>query len=332
MKFSIGDKVLLKRTGEEGRIISFLSKTMMEVEVSGTCFPVYNEDVDHPYLKWFTEKKKAVTRPATEIPVEKPALRAQRLSRGIYLSFIPQYATSSNDDIIELFKIHLVNETPEGIDFTYDVRSASGKDIFRHSGQLHAFGHLYLHPVTLEELNEQPRYHWQASTAGRTAGAKGSVRIRPAQLVRYIREMQMANNPSFSILLSQDAETMEHQQTMEPEKAVRVGRSMSDIQTVLHTVPEPVIDLHVTLSAGKNGKAYSAAEILQLQLGILERKLDAATIAGLPQLVVIHGIGNGTLKQAVHQTLSDSALVARFSNHWMSKYGWGATEVFFKQE
>lgn len=56
MKFSIGDDIVLKRTGEEGRVVAIISKTMVEVEVNGTAFPVYTEDVEHPYLKWFTQK------------------------------------------------------------------------------------------------------------------------------------------------------------------------------------------------------------------------------------------------------------------------------------
>ena len=58
MKFSIGDKIVLKRTDEEGIVVGFIGKDMLEVEVNGTHFPVYMDEVDHPYLKWFTEKSK----------------------------------------------------------------------------------------------------------------------------------------------------------------------------------------------------------------------------------------------------------------------------------
>ena len=58
MKFSIGDNIVLKRTGEEGFVTAYIDKQMIEVEVGGTLFPVYIDDIDHPYLKWFTEKTK----------------------------------------------------------------------------------------------------------------------------------------------------------------------------------------------------------------------------------------------------------------------------------
>lgn len=63
MKFSIGDIVLLKRTGEEGHVSAYINDKMVEIEVQGLVFPVHLDDIDHPYLKWFTEKKKVREKP-----------------------------------------------------------------------------------------------------------------------------------------------------------------------------------------------------------------------------------------------------------------------------
>ena len=95
MKFSVGDKIILKQTGEEGEITDYINKEMWEVEVNRVRFPVYQDDIDHPYLKWFTEKneekkkkKKKKTVPE-QLPVENVKSRPQRLAKGIYLSFMP---------------------------------------------------------------------------------------------------------------------------------------------------------------------------------------------------------------------------------------------------
>jgi hypothetical protein len=330
MKFSIGDQILLKRTGEEGRVVAFLSKTMMEVEVDGVRFPVYNEEVDHPYLKWFTEKKKSRPKADIEIPSEKPASRAQRLARGIYLSFLPQFAPGVMDDIIESFKIHFINETPDAISFSYDARSPSGASLFRHKGMLHPFGHLYLHPLTLEEVNEQPRFHWEVSVAAakHKVPVGGLLRIRPAQLVRHIQDMLEQNNPAFSVLLAQDAEQVAPP-AAEPPAVGSECVVKTEPRIVLHTLPEAVLDLHIS-SEKSQERQRAPEEILQLQLGILQQKLQAALAAGMEGMIVIHGIGNGTLRQKVHELLSGTEGVASFSNHWMGGYGWGATEVVFK--
>ena len=58
MKFAIGDKVLLKNSGEEGNVFAIINKEMVEVDVNGISFPAYIDDLEHPYLKWFTEKNK----------------------------------------------------------------------------------------------------------------------------------------------------------------------------------------------------------------------------------------------------------------------------------
>jgi hypothetical protein len=328
MKFSIGDQILLKRTGEEGRVVAFLSKTMMEVEVDGVRFPVYNEEVDHPYLKWFTEKKKPRPRAEADIPTEKPASRAQRLARGIYLSFLPQFVPGMMDDIIESFKIHLINETPDAISFSYDARSTSGNSLFGHKGVLHPFGHLYLHPLTLEEVNEQPRFHWEIAIAAakHKVPVSGVLRIRPAQLIRYIQGMLEQNNTAISLMLAQDAVQTEALPT--PMPALGSGAVItSDSRITLHTSPEAVLDLH--MNPDSKTAHIAPDEILNAQMLMLQQKLQAALAAGLPGMIVIHGIGNGTLRQRVHELLSATKEVESFSNRWMSGYGWGATEVVF---
>ncbi len=327
MKFSIGDAILLKRTGEEGRVIAFLSDTMMEVEVGDVRFPVYNEEVDHPYLKWFTEGKKI--RPRTtppDIPVEKASARPQRLARGIYLSFMPQFASGETEDIIELFRIHLINESPDAIAFSYHARAASGASLFQHRGSLHAFGHLYLHPLRLEEINDQPRFHWELSptTSANKAPLNGVVRIRPAQLIRQIREMMEQNNPAFSVLLAQDAEEVRPQAG--PLAGMDLPPAPAGSMHVLHTTAEEVLDLHI------KGRPDGSPEVMMaVQLGLLAQKLQAALAAGMERMIVIHGIGNGRLRGRVHEALAATEGVASFSNRWMSGYGWGATEVLFRQ-
>jgi len=327
MKFSIGDAILLKRTGEEGSVVAFLSETMMEVEVAGIRFPVYNEEVDHPYLKWFTEQKKP--RPKStqaEIPVEKSADRPQRLARGIYLSFMPQFATAAMEDIIESFRIHLINETPEAIAFSYDARSAGGSSLFQHRATLHAFGHVYLHPLSLEEMNGQPRFHWElaASAAQSRIPITGVLRIRPGQLIRQIREMLEGNHPAFSVMLSQDTEQTAPLACDEPPLAP-VGNTKS--QHVLHTLPEEVVDLHMKRPAGA-----SPEQMLNMQVALLSQKLQAAMAAGMERMIVIHGIGNGRLRQRVHDALLSTDGIMSFSNRWMSGYGWGATEVILGEK
>ena len=159
MKFSIGDKIILKRTGEEGIVAAYINAQMLEVEVNGTTFPVYMDEVDHPYLKWFTEQKKqkkTSKTPPEQLPVEKIKNREKRLPKGIYLSFIPVFKIGETEDIVDYLKVHLLNEMADDVLFHYDVR-VKKNSYFSHEGKLHAFGNLYLHNIAFEDMNLMAR-------------------------------------------------------------------------------------------------------------------------------------------------------------------------------
>ena len=47
-------------------------------------------------------------------------------------------------------------------------------------------------------------------------------------------------------------------------------------------------------------------------------------------MVVIHGLGKGKLREEVHAILKQMPEIGRFKNEWSGKYGFGATEIYFK--
>jgi dsDNA-specific endonuclease/ATPase MutS2 len=87
---------------------------------------------------------------------------------------------------------------------------------------------------------------------------------------------------------------------------------------------EMEIDLHIEELQG-NYKGMSNAEIIQVQLRHFQKALDEAINEHYRSLTVIHGVGNGRLKQEVHKILTSMNL--RFHDGAYSKYGFGATEV-----
>lgn len=330
MKFSIGDAVRLKRTGEEGHILTFLSPGLMEVEVHGLSFPVYEDDLEHPYLNWFTEKKKAISKKKlAEILPEKPENRVQRLSSGIYLSFLPQFSFGQEEDVIESFKIFLLNETSDALELRYDLKASDKSTIFQHSGFIHAFGSIYLHPLSLEEMNAQPRFHWEFKIKVPTTGnVQGIFRLRPAQLAKNISALLTENQPSFSILLANDAQPIPLIET-NPFFVSGGSPNYSAAKKSGHalvTVASSVVDLHIR-TISPEGHKIPKEGMLDYQLKYLQKMLEAALAADLPEFIVIHGLGKGILKQEVHKLLATHPGVASFKNEWMPNYGWGATRV-----
>ncbi len=331
MKFSLGDKIILKRTGEEGVVTNYISKEMIEVEVNGTHFPVYIDEVDHPYLKWFTEKKQQQKKSLPEqLPVEKEKHRPKRLPKGIYLSFMPVYKADEFEDVVELLKIHLINETAVSVRFSYEVNLLN-TTWFQHEGTLHAFGNLYLHSMPYGDMNDQPRFIWRLadSTNPDFREEEGVLRLKPSKLFAHINELLVKNEPTFSYLLVEDfvekpkTEKKPTQETLPAGKPTRAPKITS-----LADLPRYELDLHIEQLTDQY-KKLSNAEIMDIQLRTLERYVLLAIVHRQERMMIIHGLGTGALRDAVHRYLKTIPEVRYFRNEWHGKYGFGATEVVF---
>lgn len=334
MKFSIGDRILLKRTGEEGHVVSFINQQMLEVEVGGTLFPVHMEDIDHPYLKWFTDKntkKKKASLPE-QLPVEKIAERKQRLAKGVYLSFMPVYKTEDMEEVVDQLKVYLLNELPQQVKYSYDVRFDHQSD-FRHEGALHAFGNVFLHSVNYQDMNDQPRFHWQLTDTANTnmEKAEGILRIRPAKLFEQINNLQLNGQPTFSYVLIEDFAPKKKEEPKEHYAPPPKTPNLPLITTRTIEAARYEIDLHIEALVD-NKRGLSNADIVTLQLNTLQRYLQLAIVHRQERMIVIHGLGKGKLRDEVHAILKSMREVGRFKNEWSGKYGFGATEIWFRYE
>ena len=90
----------------------------------------------------------------------------------------------------------------------------------------------------------------------------------------------------------------------------------------------PVIDLHIEnlLDSHKHMKNH---EIVLFQLDFCKRELDKHINRGTRQLVIIHGIGKGRLKEEVRFLLNSYPSIEYMDEHY-SQQGIGATKVFIK--
>ncbi len=332
MKFTVGDKILLKRTGEEGEVIAIIDKLMLEVEVGGTSFPVYMDDVDHPYLKWFTEKKPLKKQAAPVIQVEKIIERKQRLARGIYFSFIPVFKIEGMEEQVDFLKVHLLNELPVDVRFAYDLKMDQ-KSVFRHEGTLHSFGNLYLHNVPYAEMNDQPRFHWRLTdiSSDKMAPEEGVLRIKPAKLFEHVNNVMFNGDASFSYLLLEDFMI----KTKAPGNDLPTPVLPVTTENIVtrHNIEKPKyeLDLHIE-ELTNNHAGLTNTQIITKQLDTLERYLHIAIVHRQDRMIIIHGLGKGKLRDEVHSMLKRTPEVSRYKNEWSGKYGFGATEVIFKHK
>jgi hypothetical protein len=331
MKFSIGDLILLKRTGEEGHVTAFINQQMLEVEVSGVAFPVHLDDIDHPYLKWFTDKsKKKKSSMPEQLPVERITERKQRLAKGVYISFMPVFKTEEMEEVVDTLKVYLLNELPLAIKFSYDVRLSTRSE-FKHEGTLHAFGNIYLHSVPYEAMNDQPRFHWKLvdTLNPQMATAEGILRIRPAKLFEHIGHLLENSQPTFSYQLIEDFLPVQKKEL--PPAYEPAARQHAYPLITTRTI-EPAryeVDLHIE-ELIRDKKGLTNAAIVKIQLDTLRHYVQLAIVHRQERMVVIHGLGKGRLRDEVHAVLKQIPEVSRYKNEWSGKYGFGATEIFFR--
>ena len=109
-----------------------------------------------------------------------------------------------------------------------------------------------------------------------------------------------------------EVEAIESGEKVEPETVRQTTTTPSDTSSGLNA-PSPGIELDL-----RGQRADDA-------LDQLERYLDAAYLAGLPFVRIIHGKGTGKLRQAVRESLSANPHVRSFEPGGVSEGGDGVT-------
>ena len=61
-----------------------------------------------------------------------------------------------------------------------------------------------------------------------------------------------------------------------------------------------------------------------------DQYIDQALRLDVKQVYIIHGVGDGVLKAAIHKRLETVPFVRKFHNSYHPRYGYGATEVLFE--
>jgi hypothetical protein len=181
-------------------------------------------------------------------------------------------------------------------------------------------------------MSDQPRFHWKLidMTNKNMLTAENILRIRPSRLFEHVQDVLQNGQPSFSYQLIEDFVIKPKGEV--PEKLVPyISGLQSQHLVTAHNLPPAKyeLDLHFEqIAPGVTGLDPDA--ILKRQLQALEHNIHLAIAHRQERMVVIHGLGKGKLREEVHAFLKNVHEVNRFKNEWSGKYGFGATEVFFK--
>lgn len=338
MKYQIGDKVLILHSNEEGEVVDIINDQMLLVDVKGVSFPVYMDQVDFPYYKRFTEQKNSSAQKEKKfidnIRKEKPSPQGQA-EDGVWLTFLPVMDTDDfGDMVVKEMKIHLVNHTNVRYHFVYALHFF-GKPDFELKNSLHPFENFYLHDIAFEDLNDSPSFEFEFHLAEPDKKKEDYfdtvVKLKPRQLFTKIKQLQEKNQATFSQLLFETYPDRAPDQTIELSDRLKSGVKFYNVAEIRQHMEQPrsVIDLHIEKLAD-DYRRMSNFEMLSLQLKTFEKYYQLAVVHHQPSLIVIHGIGEGRLKNDIHDILRYKPEVKSFVNQYHPRYGYGATEINFQ--
>ena len=337
MKYEVGDKILVLHSQEEGEVVEIMNEKMVMIEVSGVRFPVYMDQIDFPYFKRFSEKKlfekKKEKIYIDDIKKEK-ATSQYKVSDGVWLAFLPVFDKSIfDDDVVESFKLYLINQTEHPYNFNYRITFGGSPD-FELKNQIFSFTDFYLHDVPFEQMNDAPKFVFEFSLMNadkkKAEYFETSLKLKAKQLFQKIEEMKLKNEPTFSYKLFETYPDKVVEDKPDFAGSSGAGNRIYDASKVAQNL-EParsVIDRHIE-KLSDDWKHLSNFEILTLQLKIFEKYFYLATAHRQPNLIVIHGVGSGKLKDEIHEILKTKKEVKTFVNQYHPNFGYGATEIYF---
>lgn len=340
MKYQQGDRVLLLHSGEEGEIIDFINEKMVTVEVNGVQFPVHTDQIDFPYFNRFSKKnQQPVRKPAPNIESlkkEKPSAK-YKVDNGVWLIFLPVFDKDIfDDDVVDYFKIFLVNQTSDHLCFDYVLRYVTGDD-FELKNEILPWSDFYLHNVPFDRVNDSPKFDFEFRLKHpenkRAAHFETSIRIKPKQLFQKVEEIRLKQLAHFSYLLySEYPDRVEEEKETDFGILSKAGYRVYQADKARTYIEQArsVVDLHIEKLDDRWEKLDTYA-ILDLQLRTFEKYLELAIYHHLDSMIVIHGLGTGKLRNEIHDMLRLKKEVKSFVNRYHPSFGYGATEIYFNK-
>ncbi len=358
MEFKIGHRVRMQRTDNYGVVTAILPGGLVEVRLDGgkgeLPLPVdILEKAEAPAAKEGKRPrvKKEAAPPPKAIPTpaikSTPAAEADERNRGVRLAFDPMTDNEANP---VAYEVYLLNGTPHKIIYELKMMTHSNRR-WSKSGTLDGYGKKRLDAVEYRWLNEKLNCELDVRTI--LTGGTGPrnfqrINLKGQQFFSKLQDVPelygdahlymvfptLSATPSAPAAApnvpSLKAITQVAVQQKFREKQAKAQANKRKIETNLSEklAFEESIDLHIEKLVDEPEKV-ARHEVLPLQLKHYDEYMDQALRMGVDRVFIIHGVGNGVLKRAIHSRLHHYPFVRDFVNEHHPKYGYGATEVIF---
>ena len=341
MKYKIGDRVRLNSTGKTGTVAAQLGNDRVQVRLDGG---LGHLPAPEAALSPVTDKGAAPVASPSNGRREGPTTP----EHGVQLAFDPQFDGEGNP---ESYQLYLLNGTTHRILYEVKVKTGSTQHFLKF-GPLPPHDKLKLNTVPYAWLNERLSVELDVRVA--IEGGTGprhfqQLRIKPKQFFGSYREVAELSRGAhlytvFGRLDDRSVADRAGQVSLKELTRAQLRKQpaaagVPTVPTTVQTGPgaspkeraafSDVLDLHLTALVD-DARTIPKERALEVQLAAFDRYMDQALRLDVPQVYVIHGVGDGVLKAAVHKRLATVPFVRKFHNSYHPRYGYGATEVLFE--
>ena len=321
---NIGDKVRVLRGREEGIITRIIDNKLIEIEIEdGFQIPVLKSEVvvvakeETAYFKQDQPSSPAAAEPSRTSPNTPPA------NEGVFLAFRPL-----NDRIVAAY---LINNSIQQLPFTfYEERNSQLKGIA--CGNLAAGSFSKLAELNIQQFEQWPSYVFQClffsprTTDTLKVPLTKKIKFKASSFYKSKKVAPVLNAEAYTFRIDVETGTVDPQQlkeSLQANKEIQVQASGVTEQ------PPALLDLHIEKLTSDFAN-MSKQQMLQLQIDTFEKHLDLAIAAGMEEVTYVHGVGNGTLKNAIHKYLGQHEQILFFKDAQKDKFGYGGTMVKIK--
>ena len=322
---NIGDKVRMIHAKEQGVITKFLKNDLVEVEIEdGFKIPVKKSEItiiSAVEEKYFKPETPSSNRASANF---QPAATSNILANtGIYMAFL-----AIND---REYAQHLVNNTDWEVPYVLYVGTEPHLKGIK-SGVLQPKSGAKVQDLQVKDFEEWGVFTFQ-SLSFRLAFMterpiiNKKLRFRANTFFKSKFPVPLMGKDGLLFQLDEEIDRIKIDPAQLSEKMM--GAAPLEKEKLQIPKPSNIVDLHIERLT-PNYIGLSNQEMLTIQLKTFETNLENAIANGMSEMIFIHGIGNGVLKNEIHRIVSKNKNIRFYEDAQKERFGYGATKIKFK--
>jgi len=312
MLIAKGNKVKFKYSGEKGVVVNILDKdiALVRVDSDGLEIPVFIDDL----LRENTLDVLVYSEPVRE---EEKIPETQYYivqGKGLQVGFRPMGESM-------YYLIYLINDLQK--DYVFTLKFWLNETLYlSKNGKIEGNQVIEVGTLDFEKLNDQPKIElvaWEIKDNGSGAKEELYLKLKGKSFFKPMKTMPLLAHNGFVFLLEKKKQVQSESLVTYTKENILPGRKKEKKNILLEKAEfEIELDLHLPGAQGK---------VLDRQLAMMEQYISKAFLLGIEKIFVIHGIGEGILKNVIHERLKRDYRIGTYRNEYHPKYGWGATEI-----